>query len=193
MLCVAPSAGCIARLKQNAASRHVRWRNLPSLIPWFLGFVRAGTPERAEAASLALRDLHENCVGDFQDLFAAIGASDLIKPSGMLYAYESQGALAAHAVDWEMSRRRGVRLEELDAGSLHDMEPDLAPSFVAAMHMPDDGQVTSPLGIVETMAAEFLRLCGTLHKAEVRDIEMGAHGPARLICDGQNKRNIFDI
>ncbi|NQV47375.1 MAG: FAD-dependent oxidoreductase [Rhodospirillaceae bacterium] len=161
----------------------IRWRDFPSLIPWFLRFLRAGTASRAEASSKILRDLHINCLTDFQDLFASIGAADLIKPSGCLYAYESQKSLAAHAADWDLSKRRGVRLEMLDGNALHEMEPGLAPSYVAGVFLPDDGQVTSPLAIVEALADHFCNNGGTILRANIQDMDVGTDGPRCLNTD----------
>lgn len=164
----------------------VRWRDMLALSPWFARFILAGSPKRSRASSIALRALHKNCVADFQSFFDSIGAGQMVKPSGMLYVYESEKKFAKSAGDFDIIQGHGGRLEFLDAGQVQDMAPGISRGCVRGVFRPDDGQVTSPLGIVETMAAEFLRLGGTLLKAEVRDIEMGPDGPARLICDGQN-------
>jgi len=161
----------------------IRWRNFPALIPWFLRFVRAGTADRAEAASIALRDLHKDTVSDFQDLFSSIGAGHLVRPSGYLYAYESVREFNKHQSEWDMLKRRGVRLSVVDGDTLHEMEPGLAPGFVRGVHLPDDGQVSSPLAIVEALAEHFVRNGGTILRRDVRDIEIGADGPTKLLAD----------
>ena len=162
----------------------IRWRDLPYLSPWFLRFVQAGTKSQAEASSKALRDLHKNAVVDFQKLFSSLGASHLVKPSGYLYAYKSLRELSKHQTEWDLQRRQGVRLDILDGDVLHEMEPALSPDFVAGVHLPDDGQVTNPLGIVETMAKYFEQNGGVFLKREVRDIEIGPEGPTRLLTEG---------
>ncbi len=161
----------------------IRWPDLPALIPWFIRFARAGTKARAEASSLALRALHKDTVGDFQDLFSAIGAGHLIKPSGYLYAYETTRELTSHRAEWDMLRRRGVRLEMIDGDALHEMEPALSTGFVAGVHLPDDGHVTDPLAVVETLAEHFVGNGGIILKDLVRDIEIGPAGPTRLRCE----------
>ena len=162
----------------------IRWRDLPALVPWFLRFIQAGTTDRAEAASLALRALHKDTVGDFQDLFSSIGAGHLVKPSGYMYAYESIREFTKHKAEWDIVKRRGGRVEMIDGDTLHEMEPNLAPGFVAGVHLPDDGQVTSPLAIVEAMAKHFVGNGGIILKTQVHDIEIGPDGPTRLHADG---------
>ncbi len=162
----------------------IRWRDFPALIPWFFRFNQAGTPARVEASSDALRALHKDTVGDFQDLFSSIGAGHLVKPSGYIYAYESAREFARNRAEWEILERHGVRLKIIDGNTLHEMEPDLAPGFVTGVHLPDDGQVTSPLAIVEAMAGHFVGNGGVILKSQVRDIEIGPDGPTRLRAEG---------
>lgn len=164
----------------------IRWRDMVALSPWFLRFSLACTDARSRAGSIALRALHENCLRDFQSFFDSIGAGQMIKPNGMLYVYESEKKFAKAAGDFEIMQRHGARLDFLDAGQVQDVAPGISSTCVRGVFRPDDGQVTSPLGIVETLADEFRRLGGSIVKRQVRDIEMGAEGPSRLICDGDS-------
>ena len=162
----------------------IRWRDFVSLLPWFLRFTLAGSRSRAEASSKSLRTLHENCVRDFQSFFESIGAAHLIKPTGMIYAYESERNYQKSAGDWELIRKRGARAEVLDAKQIQEMVPGISPACSHGIHLPEDGQVTSPLKIVETLADEFRRHGGTILKRDIADIEIGADGPSRLLNDG---------
>jgi len=161
----------------------IRWRDFPSLIPWFFKFIQAGSSAKAEASSNALRSLHKDTVRDFHDLFSSIGAGHLVKSSGYMYAYESARELAKHQVEWDMVKSQGVRLEMIDGNTLHEMEPALAPGFVAGVLLPDDGQVTNPLAIVEALAEHFVAGGGTILKARARDMEIGPEGPTKLRTD----------
>jgi len=161
----------------------IRWRDSPSLIPWFLKFILASSSAKAETSSNALRSLHKDTVSDFQSLFTSIGASHLVKPSGYMYAYESARELAKHQIEWDMVKSQGVRLEMIDGNILHEMEPALAPGFVAGVFLPDDGQVTDPLAIVESLAEHFVGNGGTILKADVADMETGPQGPTLLRTD----------
>jgi D-amino-acid dehydrogenase len=162
----------------------IRWRDMLALTPWFLRFIFSGSPTRSTASGLALRALHKNCVDDFKTFFSSIGAGDMVKPNGLLFVYESEKKFAKSTGDFELIQKHGVHLEFLDAGQVQDMAPGISKSCVRGVLSPEGGQVTSPLGIVETLAAEFIRLGGTLLKQKVCDIEIGPEGPTKLICDG---------
>jgi len=163
----------------------VRWRDMAALTPWFLRFILAGTHARSQASSKALRALHENCVNDFLSFFDSMAAGHLVKPSGILYAYESEKKFIKASGDREIIRQHGGRVEILDGGQIQEMAPGISPTFQNAAFMPENGQIINPLRVVETMAAEFRTHGGTILKAQVLDIDIGAEGPARLICDGE--------
>ncbi len=163
----------------------IRWRDMAALTPWFLRFILAGSRARSGASSKALRALHENCVSDFQSFFGSMGAGHLISKRGIIYAYESQKNFNKAAGDWQIIRQHGGVAEVLGAGQIQEMAPGISAACENAIFTPENGQVASPLLMVETLAAEFLANGGTILKHEVRDIEIGADGPSRLICDGE--------
>ncbi len=162
----------------------IRWRDLPGLTPWFLRFILAGSNSRSKASSKALRALHKNCVKDFQSFFESIQAGHLIKPSGMIYAYETERAFNKSSSDLEIIRRHGGKVEILDANQIQERVPGISNECVHGAFFPEDGQVSSPLHIVETLAAEFRRHGGEILKNEIHDIEIGADGPTRLLTNG---------
>lgn len=164
----------------------IRWRDLASLTPWFVRFTLAGSKASSQLSSLALRTLHKSCVDDFEAFFKTMAAGHMVKRSGMVYVYESERKFHAAAADRRIIQSHGGVVEILDAGQLQDLAPGISAACRNGVFFPQCGQVTSPLGMVQTMADEFLKHGGTIIKGHVRDIEFDAHGPARLLCDGQS-------
>jgi len=162
----------------------IRWRDMAGLMPWFVRFIVAGTSRRSAQSSTALRALHVNCVTDFQDFFSSMGAGHLVTPSGMIYVYETEKAFREAAAGLEIICEHGGRVEVLDGGQISDLVPGISPTCARGVLMPEDGQVSSPLRMVETMADEFKRLGGTIIRCEVLDIDIGDHGPRRLLGAG---------
>ncbi|NQU56019.1 MAG: FAD-binding oxidoreductase [Rhodospirillales bacterium] len=162
----------------------IRWRDMAALTPWFLRFIRAGSRANSQASSKALRALHENCVSDFQSLFGSMAAGHLIKKQGIIYAFESKKNFIKASSDWQIIRAHGGQVDVLEGGQIQEMAPGISPTCQNAVFMPENGQVTSPLLIVETLADAFRANGGTILKHEVRDIEIGPAGPTRLLCDG---------
>ncbi|MFQ5955504.1 MAG: NAD(P)/FAD-dependent oxidoreductase [Kiloniellales bacterium] len=172
----------------------IRWRYLPRLAPWLVRFVRAGAPARVEAASVALRSLLATTVEGHRALAEAAGAADLVRPSGLLWAYETASGFLREAADWRLRRARGVRMEELEGGAVGEIEPALAPHCRRAVWLPDDGYVTDPLGLVRALAEHFARAGGSILRREARDFELGPEGPTRLATDhGSLEADVFVI
>ncbi len=161
----------------------IRWRYLPRLAPWLLRFVREGARARAERASVALRALLATTLQAHQALMRAAGAPDLVRPSGLLCVYETGAGFARDAAAWRLRRARGVRMEELQGGAVAEHEPALAPHCRRAVWLPDDGQVTDPLGVVRALAEHFRRAGGTILRREARGFDFGPEGPTGLATD----------
>jgi len=79
------------------------------------------------------------------ELLALTGVNVDYLPSGLLHlAFDEAGAQRLKAtVDWQ--RARGLRAELLGRTEVHQLEPQLAPSVLAAAHYPDDHQVDNRL------------------------------------------------
>src|SRR3954470_7543273 len=50
------------------------WRQLPKLLPWFLHFASACTPERASQSAKALRSINGPSLENYTELLASAGA-----------------------------------------------------------------------------------------------------------------------
>jgi len=164
----------------------IRWRDFPSLIPWFLRFLAAGNQDETERSAKGLAALHENCVRDFKALFDSIGAGDMIVPTGYAYVYETDKALKMSTGDCEMKEAYGRRFERLSGDAIREIEPALSEHCVGGIYMPDEGQVKSPLAVVEALAEHFVKQGGRILKREVKDIEIGPDGPRKLVLDDGN-------
>jgi len=170
----------------------IRWPYLPRLAPWLWRFWRASTRARAEAAAQALADLHKSAYDDYAPLLAEAGISDILKRQGCISLYRSEEALARDALEWELKRRHGVRVERLGAEELRQMEPALAPVFAAGIFMPDWGHVADPYRVVAAIAEHFARQGGTLRAARAVRIEI-ADDAARAVLTEAGERIECDL
>src|SRR5262245_39645163 len=73
----------------------IRWRYLPQLTPWLLQFVRASSPARVEAISIALRALLVQAIDSYLPLLESAGVADMLKRTGWLGVYESEAKFTA--------------------------------------------------------------------------------------------------
>lgn len=157
---------------------------LPRLIPWLLRFKRAGSPERVEQVSIALRALHERIFECYDPLIEAAGAEDLIVRDGQMYVYQSTASFDRDVAGWDLRRARGAIVEELDADQIREREPALAPIFERAAFLPEHGHCRNPFALVQRLAAQFERAGGTILQREVTGFEIGPDGPTGLHTDG---------
>jgi len=161
----------------------LRWRYLPRLLPFLWRFFRQSKAARAEANSIALMSLLDHVADAYKELLAAAGAEDMMRYRGMLFVY--RGAKEAAEAGWEMDlfRRRGVRVETLDADEIRQMEPSLDRAYTHAFYLPDCFYTVDPKALTEKLAEAFERDGGIFLKAAVTDIEMGPDGPRALVTE----------
>ena len=89
----------------------VRWGYLPRIAPWLLRFAAVARPQAVERISASLAALLDRALAAYAPLVDAAGARDLLRPSGVLFAYRTDAAYRAAQRDHALRRRRGVRLE----------------------------------------------------------------------------------
>lgn len=130
----------------------IRWRYLPRLAPWLWRFLRAGaTRARVERTAAALAQLLEAAPQRHLRLAAEIGRGDLIRQEGLIYAFRDRQEVLADGLSWELRRRHGVAMQELDAGALHRLVPDLSPHYTFAILVTEGGHCTDPGGYVAAL------------------------------------------
>ncbi len=160
-----------------------RWSYMPRMIPWLYSFLRNSNPQAVERIADAMSALLGSSVEDHQALAAGTGAEEWVRPSPYLYVYPDEAAFQAEAYSWNLRRARGVKMDFLRGDAVREFEPALAPRYRFAAVLERHGYTPDPLQLVRALAAHFVRNGGTVMRREVRDIEMGADGPVRLLTD----------
>lgn len=169
----------------------IRWAYVPRLVPWLIRFIRAGSPARVEAISVALARLLELAPESYTALTAGSVASRYIRPGGVLYTYETDASFAKARAGLELRRRRGIDFDILRGAELRRLEPALAPSITHGVFYPKTMFCTDPGGLVRALAQEFTGRGGQFIRDEVIDIEMGPKGPRSLRI--RNGRQDVDV
>jgi len=143
----------------------IRWRYLPSVAPWLVRFIRAGTPERVKAQARALRPLLAPSIETLLPLAKAAGVADLIHRAGHLWAYRSEESFRKDQAAWRLRRDNGVVATELDADQLRQTEPALSREFVRGVLVQENGHLGNPHGMVTGLAEQIRRDGGEIHTA----------------------------
>ncbi len=143
----------------------IRWSYMPTLAPWLLRYIRAGTPTRVQQQARALTTLLASSLDDWAPLVRNAGAEDLVRRNGILIAYRSQASWAGDRAAWDLRRANGVTWDELDADELRQFEPALSRDYARGIHVPGNGNTTSPHALVLRLSEAFQRDGGTLLRA----------------------------
>lgn len=158
----------------------IRWSYLPRIAPWLLQFIRASSPERVEAVSIALAQLLEGSLQAYDPLVEAAGIRDMIRRSGWVSVYETEAGFKSYEPLLELQRRRGVNFEVLPAEELRQLEPSLAPIFCRGVFYPDVAHTVNNFRFVQELAAAFVRLGGEIRRENVTGFEQ-AEGEVRAV------------
>ena len=153
----------------------IRWRHLPTLAPWLMRFLAAGSSAAKVARTAqALRALLHDAVERHEALATAAGVGELIVRRGHLYAFRDRSAFAAEAAAWRLRHEAGVRWIELSAEELHQREPALSNACRFAVLIEKAAHVSDPGAYVAALAAAALSLGAEHRRTRARGFALSA-------------------
>jgi len=161
----------------------LRWSYLPSILPYLLRFIRAGTPENVRAQARALRPLIAPTVPLVRELAREAGAEALIHQRGHLYVYRSDEALAKDGLAWALRRENGVEIDEFDADELRQLEPSLSRDYVRGLLVCENGHTSNPFGLVSALVEHFRRNGGEIARARAVGFRLDGRRLAAIRTD----------
>ena len=159
----------------------IRWSRLPMLVPWLFRWIRAGQPERVEAAAQALRALHAPSLRAYRSLLGE-KASELIEETGQIYVWRSERAGPTEGLARALREKHGVEARPLTARQIQEMDPCLAPIFTRGLYFPDNGHTVNPLRLVQSLVDLFISAGGRYECKEVLDFQRENGRVAALRC-----------
>lgn len=131
----------------------VRWRYLPSALPWLLRYLVAGSTEaRVLRTAKALRTLIADAPHLHASLAKEAGVPQLIEQRGLLHAYRSRAEFEADALGWRVRKEVGVRWQEWQEDALREKEPDLDARYTLGIFVPEAGHCRNPGEYVAALA-----------------------------------------
>jgi D-amino-acid dehydrogenase len=161
----------------------LRWRYLPTIAPWLIRFVRAGTPEKVHAQARALRPLVGATLDALMPLVRDAGAEKLVHRRGHLYVYRSPLGPEKDRLAWELRRENGVEIDEFDADELRQLEPSLSRDYVRGILVRENGHTSNPLGLVHSLLDHFLRSGGEITPARATGFRLDGGRLAAIRTD----------
>ena len=146
----------------------IRWRYLPTLAPWLMRFVTAGTPDGVRAQARALTPLLHDSYGAWLPLVRNAGGEDLIRRDGFLAVYRTQADFEGDALGYQLRRDNDVAFDVMREDELWQFEPSVSHDYTIGVLFPQAGNTVNPKRLVRTVAEQFLRDGGRLVKAQAR-------------------------
>lgn len=169
----------------------IRWANIVQLLPWLSRFLLAGsTLRRVEKTARALATILKDSPERHVALAKSIGAPELIRREGLLYAYPDRAAFETEKLAWHLRRITGLEWQELDEQSLRAREPALSAHYrfgvlaEAGAHCTDPGRYVSAL-ISEAVkhGARLVRTKVTSFRLKGERLEAVETDQGDIICD----------
>ena len=140
--------------------------------PWLARFIAASRPERVEAISNALASLLRPAIERHVEILRQIEAMDLLRCEGQLVVYRDAEQLAKDSASWELRRRHGYDVRELDRAGILSLEPAIGPAYTVGVFQPDQAMVANPYRYSRTLAQALADRGVTIRRDQVSAIEI---------------------
>ncbi len=150
----------------------VRWRDLPSILPWAWAFLRNATPEKVERISDAMSLLMLENVEIYRRYLSGTGHENLLAESMHVSVYRGDAKPALDDLPYRLRSARGAKVEIIGGKELRDLEPDLAPRYHTAALVKDQARARDPGKLCKVLAEQ-----AQAQGAEFRRIEVTALRP----------------
>ena len=147
----------------------LKWRYLPTLLPWLRRYLAHCTPGDARRIAAALAPIIGDSLADHQALSAGTGAERWLKPSDYVFVYDDRAHFAGDAFGWGLRRDNGFVWDELEGEALRAYDPAFSPRLGFAARLPDHGIIADPSRYVKDLAAHVVAGGGRLVRGEVTD------------------------
>ena len=161
----------------------LRWSYLPTITPWLIRLVRAGTSEKVRDQARALRPLVGPTLEALKPLISAAGAEDLVHRRGHLYVYRTADGPEKDRLAWDLRRANGVETDEFDADELRQLEPALSRDYLRGILVRENGHTSNPLALVERLLEHFLHSGGELVRARAQGFRLQGRRLAAIATD----------
>jgi len=149
----------------------VNWGYLTKIVPWLLGYLKAGFAGDLVEKGEDIHQLTDKSVEMFTAIAEEIGCSDLIVKTDYLQVYRTQKGFTKGEGDMNARRRLGFSIDNLNAEQLHELEPSLSKEYQYAHHLADHAFVHNPHELVTQIYQAFAKLGGVFIEQSVTNIE----------------------
>jgi D-amino-acid dehydrogenase len=150
---------------------------LPRLAPFLWQYWKYSRPARHAEVARKYSKLIEHCVSEHDALAAEAGAAGFFRRAGWMKVFRTERERDKRFAEAERWRREfGVSYCALDARTLQDMEPHLAPVLTGALHWTDPVSVDDPHGLAHVYLRLFELLGGKFVQGNAASLQADGEG-----------------
>ncbi len=164
----------------------MKWRYLPTLLPWLRKFLSHANVEDTHRIADGLAHLVADSVAQHDALADGTDATDWIIKTDYSYAYQNRAAFDADAFSWAIRKKHGFDLTMRDGADVQAFDPSLADNIRLLATMGAHGFIKDPAGYVAALGAEFEDKGGTLVTGDVTDFDM-SDGKIKAVVTSQGR------
>jgi len=150
---------------------------LPRLAPFLLQYWRYSRPARHAEVARRYSKLIEHCVSEHETLAEEAAAGAFLHRTGWLKVFRTErerDLRLEEAARWK--REFGIDYRAVDARTLRELEPHVAPVLVGALHWTEPLSVDDPHGLALAYLAAFERLGGRFVQGNAASLEADGAG-----------------
>ena len=154
----------------------MRWAALPSLAPWLIRFIRQSPARPAAANAAALAALLHHSLAAWNDLAAEAAATDLMRPTGAMYLFPDEAALAGAAGNRALRDAGGIRQTVVSPAEIAALEPALSHLRGPGIHFPDATHLADPAAMLQRLRAAIVARGGRIIRGEIASLAADDRG-----------------
>jgi D-amino-acid dehydrogenase len=130
-------------------------------LPWMLQFLSNCRASRVTRITRVLGRLLKKTYEGLDPLIELSGSQHLLSQQGCMYVYKTLREFENARAGNESRKEQGVEFNELDAGDIHELEPEIKTDFVKGLLFDKASQVVNPQSLTTSYFECFLANQGT--------------------------------
>ncbi len=148
----------------------LKWRYLPKLLPFLRSYLKQSDAQKVGKTAKALAQLLHDAPDQHRALAEGTKAAQFIGPGNYIYVYSDKQAFEKDAFGWDLRRKHGFQLAELNGEEIAQFDPALGDRFGFGVLSKHSGMIRDPGAYIEALYAHFLENGGTFEQAEITSL-----------------------
>lgn len=149
----------------------IRWRDLPTTVPWALRFLANTRLSKVEHISRAMSALVRDNVDVYRRFLKGTGHENLLRDSWYVNVFRGKASPVLSDLAWRLRIDKGAPVEIVRDGEIRDIEPAISEDYHSAVIIKDQGRAAAPGRLCKVLADKAKAQGAKFVRTEVRGIE----------------------